>query len=164
MRVTAHGVAAIRALTLVFFAATAFYGILAFSPFAYNQFIRPNLIPWLGWSVTFYGGLFLGVLSVTLLTLLADVERPATRALALGYIAVWGVVALGLFIRPVLGSLGANGWRRSQRDHRSQPRSPAVHGQCWSSDRGDVRHAWTRRRRLLQRRRISERRRLAARP
>ena len=110
MRVNANGVAAIRALTLVFFAATAFYGILAFSPFAYNQFIRPNLIPWLGWSVTFYGGLFLGVLSVTLLTLLADVERPATRALALGYIAVWGVVALGLFIRPVLASLGANGW------------------------------------------------------
>ncbi len=116
MRVNANGVAAIRALTLVFFAATAFYGILAFSPFAYNQFIRPNLIPWLGWSVTFYGGLFLGVLSVTLLTLLADVERPATRAVALGT------------------SRSGASWRSGSSSARSSRRSERMDG-AWRSRR-----------------------------
>jgi Sulfatase len=106
VRVPTPAVAAIRALTLVFFGATALYAIVAFSPFAYHQFIRPRLLPWLVRSVTFYHALFLGIFSASLLTLVADIERTRTRALALGYMAVWGVVALGLFVRPVLAEVG----------------------------------------------------------
>ena len=50
-------------LTTVFFAASALYGVLNFSPFAYQQFIRPRLVPWLAWSAAFYGGLFMAVFS-----------------------------------------------------------------------------------------------------
>lgn len=110
MRLGPRVTALLRAVAALFFGATALYGLLAFSPFAYHQFIRPHFVTWLVWSVTFYDALFLGVFSLTLLTLLSDVERPRTRALALAYIACWGLVALALFIRPVLESLGSNNW------------------------------------------------------
>jgi hypothetical protein len=106
--VPAPAIAAIRALTLVFFGATALYALVASSPFAYHQFIRPGLFPWLVRSVTFYHALFLGLLSASLLTLLTDIERRPTRALALGYVGAWGVVAVGLFVRPVLPALGSD--------------------------------------------------------
>ena len=95
-----------RALTTVFFGASALYGILNFSAFAYHQFIRPRFVPWLVWSAAFYGGLFMGVYSTTLLSLLDDVRRRSTRRLALTYIVFWGLVAVALLSYPVAVGLG----------------------------------------------------------
>jgi hypothetical protein len=101
-----RAIVAQRALTTIFFGASALYGVLNFSSFAYQQFIRPRFVPWLVWSVVSYGGLFMGVYSITLLSLLDDVQRRSTRRLALAYIVFWGLVAVGLLSYPVAVGLG----------------------------------------------------------
>lgn len=103
-------IAAARVVSTLFFSATVVYGFVTASEFAYHQFVRPALLPWLVWGVTFYPALFLGNYSLTLLSLLPDVSSPsrAVRAAALSYIAVWGAAALGLFVWPVMGWLGIN--------------------------------------------------------
>ena len=103
-----RAIVALRALTTVFFGASALYGILNFSPFTYHHFIGPRVVPWLAWSAAFYGGLFMGVFSMTLLSLLGDVQRRSTRPLALGYIVFWGLAAIGLLVYPVADWLGPN--------------------------------------------------------
>lgn len=95
--------AVVRGFTLCFFGATAWYGALVASPFAYHQFIRPNLLTPLVWAVTFYDALFLGVLSVTVLTLVPDLTERGTRTLALAYLVVAAAASAALFVFP-LGS------------------------------------------------------------
>src|SRR4029079_17973106 len=58
-----------RALNTVFFAFTAVYCILTFSPFAYEQFIQPHVIAWLANFVFLYAYFYWLALCVTVLTL-----------------------------------------------------------------------------------------------
>src|SRR4051812_7880593 len=106
MRLPARAIVPLRVLTTGFFLVSAFYGVLNFSPFAYHQFIRAQLMPWLVWSATYYGGLFTAAFSITLVSLLRDVDRASTRTLALGFILFSGVAAVALMQYPIVGSLG----------------------------------------------------------
>jgi hypothetical protein len=114
---TARGrsIAGVRVLTTLFFLATSLYCCVVASAFAYHQFIRPGLFGWLVWGRNQYDALFLGMFSVTLLSLLPDLSEPAShesrwvRRLALGFVAVWGPVALALFAYPVLALRGSEG-------------------------------------------------------
>src|SRR3954468_8159596 len=106
MRLPARAIVSLRALTTGFFVVSAFYGVLNFSPFAYHQFIRAQLMPWLVWSATYYGGLFTAAFSITLVSLLSDVDGRSTRNLALGFILFSGAAAVVLMRYPVVGSLG----------------------------------------------------------
>lgn len=99
-----------RWLALVFFSMSSLYGVLVASPFAYHQFIRPHLLKPLVWAVTFYDALFLGVLSVTILSLLPDVTSRRTRLPALGYITVCGTASAALFVWPLETWLVPGNW------------------------------------------------------
>ena len=97
-----------RALNTVFFAFTAVYCILTFSPFAYEQFIQPHVIAWLANFVFLYAYFYWLALCVTVLTLV-PLMKSRVAPLAWAYLAVAVVVGIGITIHPVLpsGSSGA---------------------------------------------------------
>lgn len=99
-----------RWLALLFFATSALYGALISSAFAYHQFIRPNLLTPLVWAVTFYDALFLGVFSVSMLSLVPDLSKRHTRVIASAYIVVGGAAALALFVWPLATWLVPGRW------------------------------------------------------
>lgn len=97
-------------MTTVFLGVSALYGVFNYSPFTYIQFIGPRVVPWLAWGADYFGGLFMAVFSLTLLSLLGELHVTATRRLALGYLLVWGPVAIALLVYPVVGWLGPDNW------------------------------------------------------
>ena len=101
-------IVSVRVMATLFFAATSVYCLIVASAFAYHQFIRPGLFGWLVWARNQYDALFLGVFSLTLLSLLPDLSQPSerasrwTRGATLGLVGLWGAAALALFVYPVL--------------------------------------------------------------
>ncbi len=101
-------IVSVRVVATLFFAATSVYCLIVASAFAYHQFIRPGLFGWLVWARNQYDALFLGVFSLTLLSLLPDLSQPVerasrwTRGATLGLVGLWGAAALALFVYPVL--------------------------------------------------------------
>jgi hypothetical protein len=108
-----RAIAITRVISTLFFATTSVYCTVVASAFAYHQFIRPGLFGWLVWARNQYDALFLGVICLTLLALAPDLSSPARgasrwmRRSIVGFLLVWGLVAIGLFVFPVLSQRGS---------------------------------------------------------
>ena len=98
-----------RALNTAFFLATSIYCLLAYSPFAYQQFLKPAVISWVPDFIAIHTALFWLVFLITMLTLKAQLKlhggsrfrRTATR----GYVIVGALLGAGLVFRPVMPSI-----------------------------------------------------------
>src|SRR5205823_10178890 len=99
------GIAAARMAHAGVLLAIAAFCFLSYSPFAYGQFIKPNVVPDLNDFVVLSPWLFALTLLVTVLTLLPQLRRPGAsgRGAAFAYIAVAGVTAAwALWRRPLI--------------------------------------------------------------
>ena len=104
---------ALRAATTAFFLLTAAYGIISYSPFAFDMFIRPRLLPWVNDFVAWHHVWYLGAYAASVASLWHDLDWRRSRSggdriahrLAIAYAAVLGVVALKLAAAPHLPTL-----------------------------------------------------------
>jgi hypothetical protein len=99
------GIAAVRIAHAGVLLAVAAFCFLSYSPFAYGQFIKPNVVPELNDFVVLSPWLFALTLLVTVLTLLPQLRRPGApgRGAALAYVAVAAVTAAwALWRRPLI--------------------------------------------------------------
>ena len=104
---------ALRAATIAFFLLTAAYGIVSYSPFAFDMFIRPQLLPWVNDFVAWHHVWYLGAYAVSVASLWHDLDWRRSRSgadriahrLAIAYAAVFGAVALKLTAAPHLPTL-----------------------------------------------------------
>ena len=105
-------IALARLANAIFFLAVSAYGLLSYSPFAYRQFIEPNVAPAVTDFVAVSPWLFWAMLLLTLLTLVPPLRGAAAkgRGLAVSYLVVWGAVGVSVAIARPLGALG-NTWR-----------------------------------------------------
>jgi arylsulfatase A-like enzyme len=94
--------ACVRLLNAVFFVSTAIYAVLTFSPFAYEQFIQPNLIAWLANFVFLHADFYWLALCLTLLTLAPYLAAPRARRAAWLYLLAASVGGVLLWFLPVL--------------------------------------------------------------
>ena len=62
-------IAVARAVNTLVFLATAAYCLLAYSPFGYQQFLKPEVLPWIPDFLAVHAALFWLAWMVTLLTL-----------------------------------------------------------------------------------------------
>jgi sulfatase-like protein len=99
-------IAAARLLNAAFFLTVAAYCFLSRSPFAYAQFIEPNVVPALTEFVTLSQFHFWTVLLITTLTLIGPLRGGAGQRTAIAYVVVWAVVGIAVLIRPPLGTIG----------------------------------------------------------
>jgi len=113
-----------RLLNAVFFLAVSAYGVLSYSPFAYEQFIKPNVVPALTDFVVVSPWLFWLALLITVLTLMPELRAPRraatdcsppeirsrARGLAWAYVAASVVTGVVVTVRPPLATIG-NSWR-----------------------------------------------------
>ena len=81
--------AAVRLANAAFALATAAYCVLSYSPFAYEQFIRPQLVGWLPGAIAAHHRVFWILLAVTLASLAPHLRRR--QPLAWGYAAAGGL-------------------------------------------------------------------------
>ena len=103
----------VRLLVTVFFFLTATYSILNYSPFVFNQFIRPRIFGWVNEFVAWHHLWYLGAYLLCVITLIPDLKRQASgdriatlrRRLALAFIVVFGLVAEWLMVTPYLPKL-----------------------------------------------------------
>jgi hypothetical protein len=98
-------VASARAFNALFFFSVSAYGVLAYSPFTYGQFIKPDIIPAIADFVTLSPALFWLALLVTVLTLLPHLQPPARSRAAVAYVLLWGAVGVWVLLRPILATL-----------------------------------------------------------
>ena len=82
--------AAARTAHAAFFLSIAAFCFLSYSPFAYSQFIKPNVVPDLNDFVVLSPWLFALTLLVTVLTLLPQLRRPGApgRGAAFAYVEI----------------------------------------------------------------------------
>ena len=101
-------IALARATNAAFFLATWAYCLLAYSPFAYQQFLKPEVIPWIPDFLAIHAALFWLVLLITTLTLKPYIASTValSRWLARGYLGVSAVVGVALIVRPLMLTIG----------------------------------------------------------
>src|SRR3954447_230837 len=95
-------VAGARVLNAVFFLATTIYAILTYSPFAYEQFIQPNMIAWLSNFIFLHTDFYWLALCVTMLTLAPYLRAGPGRVLAWAYLGTDVAVGTVLTMTRVL--------------------------------------------------------------
>jgi hypothetical protein len=116
-----------RALNAAFFLATSIYCLLAYSPFAYQQFLKPAVIAWLPGFLAIHTALFWLVYLITMLTLLSWLQARSTpkvppapepqlvsgsgRNAARAYAIAGALLGIWLVVRPLMPSIDNN--RRS---------------------------------------------------
>jgi hypothetical protein len=103
MKSLAVGIA--RALNALYFVASFLYCLLSYSSFAYEQFIRPQLVGWLPNWVALHHYVFWLTLLITLPTLVPALRRGAStsgRIASAIYLAVSVALGLWLTANPVL--------------------------------------------------------------
>jgi hypothetical protein len=102
----ANVVAVGRVVNAAFYLAVAAFCLLSYSPFAYGQFIKPNVVPALTDFVTLSPWLDLIALLVTTLTLMPQLRGASdgrASGLARGYVSVGALAAAWMFaVRPLL--------------------------------------------------------------
>jgi hypothetical protein len=98
-------IAAARALNAAFFFAVATYGLLTYSPFTYEQFIKPDIIPAIRDFVSLSPALFWLVFLITLLTLYPHLQPPSRSRAAVAYVIAWAIVGIWVLWQPVLATL-----------------------------------------------------------
>jgi len=106
MRRVPRAIAAARAVNASFFLAVASYCFLSYTPFAYVQFIKPNVLPALTDFVKLTPWLFWLVLLITLLTLMETLRGGRGSTAARVYTAAMMAVGAALMLRPPLASIG----------------------------------------------------------
>ena len=88
-----------RSLNTTFFFVTSVYCLLAYSPFTYEQFIRPHVSAALSGFAVWHAHLHMLVLSITALTLASSMERREHGGAAwLGWSYLGASVALGVWL------------------------------------------------------------------
>ena len=99
-------IAAARAVSASFFFAAAAYCFLAYTPFAYFQFIKPNVLPALTDFVTLAPWLFWLTLLITILTLMEPLRGGRGAIAARTYTAVMMAAGTAMMFRPPLAEIG----------------------------------------------------------
>jgi hypothetical protein len=102
-------IAAARLANAIFFLGVAVYSLLSYSPFAYRQFIEPNVLPAVADFVAVSPWIFWVMLLLTLLTLVPQLRAAAGRRRAMAYLIVWGGIGVGFAIARPLDAIG-NSW------------------------------------------------------
>jgi Sulfatase len=100
----------LRAANLAFFLATATYGILSFGTFSYQQFIKPEVLPWPSWFAFVHPPLFWLCSSLTAWSLLPHLAGERRQRAAIGYVSVSVAVGVALAWFPLLNRLGNDGY------------------------------------------------------
>lgn len=95
----------LRLVAALFFVMTAVYAIAAFSPFAFDHFIKPRVFAPVNQFVAVHHLLYLAAYALVAITLVPDVRAPRTRRLAIGYLIVFGIVGEWLYVNPLLPKL-----------------------------------------------------------
>jgi hypothetical protein len=108
-RASATLVAAARTLHAIFFLVTATYCLLTYSPFAYQQLIRPHLISGLGSFVAWHHIGYWLIFLITLLSMLGELRSGRSRITGWSYLAVSAAVGVTLLIKPVLPQVENDG-------------------------------------------------------
>jgi hypothetical protein len=99
-------VAAARAVNASYFLAVAGYCFLSYTPFAYFQFIKPDVLPALTDFVKLTPWLFCLAQLITLLTLMETIRGGRGSTAARLYIAAMTAVGVALMLRPPLADIG----------------------------------------------------------
>ncbi len=94
-----------RSAFAAFWLLTAAYCVIAYIPFTYVQVIQSDVVPLLGTFARLHPYLFWAALAAAALTMREDVRRPATRLVAIGFLAVSAAAGTALLVHPLLTSL-----------------------------------------------------------
>jgi hypothetical protein len=98
-------VVAARAINAIFFFAISAYGVLAYSPFAFEAFIKPDVVPGILIFVSLSPAFFWVAFLISLLTLLPFLRPPTLSRGAVAYVIVGGAVGVWMVFRPLLARL-----------------------------------------------------------
>jgi Sulfatase len=99
-------VAAARVFNASFFIVVGCYCFLAYTPFAYFQFIKPNVLPALTDFVKLTPWLFLVTQLITLLTLMETLRGGRGAVAARTYVAATALLGAAMLIRAPLADIG----------------------------------------------------------
>jgi hypothetical protein len=108
-RLTTIGLVVARLGNAMLAVLTATYCLLTYSPFAYEQFIKPHLVNWLSSLPVWHHVAFWAAAGVTAVTMMR--ELPAVRARWVGwsYLAASTLAGIVLLVYPVLPSVENDG-------------------------------------------------------
>jgi hypothetical protein len=95
---------AARTINALFCLTTTIYAMLTSSPFAYEQFIQPNMVAWLSNFVFLYADFYWLSLCITFLSLAPYLGDSRGRAAAWSYLAAAAVVGSVILFIPILPS------------------------------------------------------------
>ena len=99
-------VAAARVVNASYFIAVGSYCFLAYTPFAYFQFIKPNVLPALTDFVKLTPWLFLVTQLITLLTLMETLRGGRGAVAARTYVAAMALLGVATLVRAPLADIG----------------------------------------------------------
>jgi len=99
-------VALARALNALFFIAVSAYCLLAYTPFAYDLFIKPSVSPALTDFVRLSPWLYWLTLLITSLTLMPQLRGERAAGASRAYIAVSSIAGVAFLMRPPLDTIG----------------------------------------------------------
>lgn len=89
----------------IFFLAVSAYCFLAYTPFAYRQFIKPGVVPAISEFVNLSPALFCLVVLISVFTLLPFMQRPNRRISVVAYAVTMAAVGLWAIVRPALAGI-----------------------------------------------------------
>ncbi len=98
-------IAVARTLNAIFFFAVAAYGVLAYSPFAFEAFIKPDVVPGILVFVSLSPAFFWVTFLISVLTLFPFLRSPAPSRGAIAYVIAGCAVGVWMVFRPVLARL-----------------------------------------------------------
>jgi sulfatase-like protein len=94
-------IALARALNATFFVLTSVYCLLTYSPFTYQQFVKPNVSVALAAFAVWHVSLYWLFLSITALTLAPFLEQPRVPAIGWSYLGASVALGTWLFMHPL---------------------------------------------------------------
>jgi hypothetical protein len=98
-----------RVATAVFCLVTSLYCLLTYSPFAYQQFIRPHLVQGLVPLVVWHHIIYVVVFGATALSMVEELRSGRGRVVGCSYLAASAAIGALLLARPVLPQVENNG-------------------------------------------------------
>src|SRR5438552_12594575 len=95
----------LRVACAMFVLLTSAYGIVGYSPFGFQEFIRPRVFAPVNQFVAWHHVWYCGAYLLSVISIIPDVKRARTRYLALGYIVVFGLLGEWMFVTPYMPKL-----------------------------------------------------------